>query len=117
MRFYLTKREKQDLDAAFDVHMYVVNSDYASQEQKEQSKLEIAKILGHSMSPLFPTGMTRNVLMAACMAFGIAGFFVSYWWLGLFIPVALAFSPRIAGELCYLAGQFQRGYHENIQSR
>lgn len=115
MRLYLTKREKQDLEAALDVHLYAIESENASQDQKEQSSLEIAKISGFLMSPLFPTGIIRNVLMATCLGLGIAGFFLPHWWLWLFFLVALMFSPKITGELSYLAGQVWRGYQEKVQ--
>ena len=97
------------MDAAFNAHLLVVNSDLTSPEEKQQSELEIAKIAGHLMSPLLPTGIVRNVLMVVCIIVGVTGLLSSYWWLCLFLPVPLAFSPRITGELSYLVGRFQAG--------
>ena len=46
----------------------IKEDEFASEEAKQQADLYIATISGVLMSPLFPTGIIRNVLMLRKLA-------------------------------------------------
>lgn len=50
-----------------------------------------------------PRGTPRKIIMAVMLIVGILGAFSSGWML-LFVVAALAFSPRVIGELAILIG-------------
>ena len=104
MRLYIQKKDRDALVGAMGSFENILNDKSSSAEEKQTAELQIASISGALLSPLFPTGITRNVLMLGCFLLGFLAFLTPYEWLFWFFFIALTFSPRIVGELAYLGG-------------
>ena len=108
MRFYMTKKEQDELRSLQSTFLSVLSDERASAEEKRTASEHVFALAGALMSPLLPTGVIRNALMFGFVAVGILAFLTPYKWLFLSFFVALAISPRVVGELSVLSGRKQR---------
>ena len=109
MRLYISKKSRDEVLGLMDSFQNVLNDKKSNAEEKEAAELQLASLAGVLISPLFPTGITRNVLMIGCFTLGFLAFLTPYEWLFWFFFIALVFSPRIVGELAYLTGRVWAG--------
>ena len=86
-----------------------MNDTNSNAEEKETAEVQLASISGALLSPIFPAGITRKVLMIGFFALGFLAFLTPYEWLFWFFFIALLFSPRIVGELAHLMGRVWGG--------
>lgn len=105
----MPKREREEFNGMMDSFQNILNDENSSTEDKQTAELQIAKFAGVLASPLFPTGIIRNVLMIVFFALGILAFLTPYEWLLWSFFIALAFSPRIVGELSFRYGRMVGG--------
>ena len=105
MRLYMSRQEKETLDACFALHNKFLNEEGISAEDKRRSEEQIALITGTLLSPLLPIGLVRKVLMFGFFALGVLAFLTPYEWLFWSFFIGLTFSPRIVGELAIRLGR------------
>ena len=108
MRLYMTKKERDELRSLQSTFLSILSDEHASAEGKRTASEQVFALSGALMSPLLPSGIVRNVLMIGFIAIGILAFLTPYKWLFLSFFVALAYSPRVVGELSVLSGRVQR---------
>ena len=82
----------------------ILDDENSSVAEKQMARDQIAKLSGVLLSPLFPSGIVRIVLMIGLVALGFLAFLTPYEWLFWSFFVALAFSPRIMGEVVHRMG-------------
>ena len=105
MKFYLPKRERDDLIELMNSFQKILNDENSSAEEKQIAQLQISKIAGTLGSPLFPVGIIRNVLMVGFIALGFLSFYTPYKWLIWSFLIAVTFSPRIVAEVVHGLGR------------
>ena len=101
MRFYMSKKERDEIKGLIYSFEVILNDINSSTEEKQAAEYQIVSLSGILLSPLFPTGIFRNILMISFFALGFLAFLTPYEWLFWSFFIALAFSPRIVGELAY----------------
>ena len=106
MRLYMSKQEKETLDACLALHQKLLNEEGISAEDKRRSEEQVAMITGTLLSPLLPIGLVRKVLMIGFFTLGVLAFITPYEWLFWSFLIGLTFSPRIVGELAIRLGQW-----------
>ena len=84
MKLYLPKKDREVLDACIAASKLVLSDTHSTPEIREQAEKVIIMASGTLLSPLLPSGLTRNLLMLCFFALGMLGFFTSYGWLWLF---------------------------------
>ena len=99
MRLYMSEKERDELFGLLGLNQKLLNCEDASAEDKQRAEDQIVIISGMLLSPLFPTGLARNVLMIGFFVLGVLAFITPYEWLFWSFFIGLAFSPRITGEL------------------
>ena len=101
----MSKKERDELLKLVDNFDYILNDDDSSAEEKEEAKYHKIRISGLLLSPLFPIGIIRNILMMGFFVIGFLAFLTPYEWLFWSFFIALAFSPRIVGEITHGLGK------------
>lgn len=79
----------------------VLHDDNASVAERQIASEQVARLSGLLVSPLLPSGIIRNVLMLGFVTLGFLAFLTPYEWLFWSFFIALAFSPRIMGEVIH----------------
>lgn len=105
MRFYISKKERDEIKGLIENFEGILNDEISSAEEKQVAEDQIIKLSGILLSPLFPAGILRIVLMLSFFALGFLAFLTPYEWLFWSFFIALAFSPRIVGEMAFLRGR------------
>lgn len=77
-------------------------------EERKQLEKTASMLAGYQMSFWLPLTLIGKLLMFLCLIVGIIGFFQWSPWLGLFIPFACSFSPRIVGEALFFIGKLNK---------
>ena len=103
----MSKKERDELHKLMDYFDIILNNENSSVEAKEMAEYRKAEISGLLLSPLLPIGIVRNILMMGFFAIGVLAFLTPYEWLFWSFFVALAFSPRIMGEIFHGLGRIK----------
>ena len=108
MRLYLSRAKRDELEGLM-VELGNALSD-ENLSAKERAKLEEhrAALAGLMLSPLFPTGIVRNVLMTGFVILGFLAFLTPHEWLFWSFFIAATFSPWIMGKLAHKLGRARR---------
>ena len=101
----MSKKERDKWNLMIKTWQMIKEDEFASEEAKQQADLDIATISGVLMSPLFPTGIIRNVLMFTFLGISVLAFYTPYEWLLWSVLIAGCFSPRIMGEVVFRLGR------------
>ena len=108
MRFYMSTKERDSLLELMKTFQNVVDDEGSTFKEKQIASEQITNLSGLLMSPLFPPGIVRNVLMIGFVALGFIAFLTPYEWLFWSFFIAPAFSPRIVGEVAHGSGRLAR---------
>ena len=101
----MSKKERDELHKLMDGLDIILNNENSSEAVKEMAEYHKAAISGYLLSPLFPIGIIRNILMTGFFAIGFLAFLTPYEWLFWSFFIALAFSPRIVGKIIHVSGR------------
>ena len=101
----MSKKERDEIKGLIVSFELILNDENSTDEEKQVAEHHTVNLTGVLASPLFPTGIIRNVLMIGFFALGFFAFLTPYEWLFWSFFIALAFSPRIVGELAYKYGK------------
>ena len=112
IRLYVPKKQNAELRALLDETDELIER-AKTREAKRPLRVQAARISGLTLSPLLPPGALRISLMVGLVAGGVLGCVYWSWWFAFAWLTAATFSPRIVGEIAYLAGCFVRGYRRD----
>lgn len=101
MRIYMPTTERNALLEMQKTFQKVLHDDNASVAERQIASEQVARLSGLLVSPLLPSGIIRNVLMLGFVTLGFLAFLTPYEWLFWSFFIALAFSPRIMGEVIH----------------
>ena len=104
----MTTRERDEIRSLQSTFLSILDDEHASAEDKKTASEQLFILSGALLSPLFPSGIIRNVLMIGFVALSVLAFLTPYKWLFLSFLIALSFSPRVVGELSVLSGRMRR---------
>ena len=105
----MSKKERDEIMGLIVNFESILNVENSSVEEKQEAKHQINKLSEVLLSPLFPEGIIRNVLMIGFFALGFLAFLTPHEWLFWSFFIALVFSPRIVGELAFRYGRMVAG--------
>ena len=101
----MSQKERDEIKGMIASFELILNDENSSNEDKQVAERQIVNLSRILASPLFPTGIIRNVLIVNFFALGFLAFLTPYEWLFWSFFIALAFSPRIVGELAHRYGK------------
>ena len=104
----MSTKERDALQEMMKTFQEIVDDGGSTLEEKQIASEQITRLSGRLASPLFPSGIVRIVLMLGFVGLGFLAFLTPYEWLFWSFLIALAFSPRIMGEVVHGSGRLTR---------